>query len=674
MKILHLSDLHFGYRSEGPALQSTHRFVTSVGKADSSALAAILKRDPNALAVDLVVVSGDLGWSGSSKDYESALLFLQQIAAYVDKRRIVLAPGNHDVRLESELEMDARQNDYIELLQSFYGDVLTELYPALSGTNSLSPRERLIGIHAGTDEFLAVSVNSSALQSTGSTPIAVGPSVMGYVEEALNNVRISDSMLRVFILHHHLLPFVEGSWNVVADTAIVAERPDPTMVANSARLQEWLARNDFGLVLHGHKHLSHGREDRLYREAQNGGSRRLVIVGCGSSGVTSDQREFGEPLSYNIIESYKTVAREWSIRVSVRRIDERITPISAQPWFDYAATAGWSARPAKVLFEADSMVNCHSEIRSFTPVNSPVRNFLSIVHDSSYKHPPTINDLAREPDLVEKSFRALHPEYHRVHGWSDVERQVEVVDEPLRLEHGTRMFRRIGDGASPIDTAIGRLGTRPTWAYAGLYEPDTDTSSVPPTLPGLMGIQFVPDMDSRILHAIATLRHIELSFWWIVNMYEMRKLLEYACQKTDVELLPGSVTIFAAIAEWKRNPDAVLIAELDEIDWAEALRLGIGVCSGDSEMITRFKMLLAEKARLLNPYMLETRGLSRVVEGFRAAMEATGTASEILIDVLERIAETRQKLVIAARVTGSARGDLVRASAAQLAAVCNSFF
>ena len=72
MKIIHLSDLHFGTESEDIV----------------NALASSL----NALSPDLVLVSGDFTQVGSEKEYRSAQVFLSSLECPV-----FCVPGNHDI-------------------------------------------------------------------------------------------------------------------------------------------------------------------------------------------------------------------------------------------------------------------------------------------------------------------------------------------------------------------------------------------------------------------------------------------------------------------------------------------------------------------------------------------------------------------------------------------------
>ncbi|MBK6362568.1 MAG: hypothetical protein IPF52_03370 [Saprospiraceae bacterium] len=92
-----------------------------------------------------------------------------------------------------------------------------------------------------------------------------------------------------------------------------------------------------------------------------------------------------------------------------------------------------------------------------------------------------------------------------------------------------------------------------------MYNFELDVKKDSSALPGLTGIQFVPFEENGIkrLDIVAFFRNIELSFWWVVNCYEMEQLLNYACRKTQNDYVPGRITFFSSIAEWSTDHSKV---------------------------------------------------------------------------------------------------------------------
>lgn len=94
MYLLHLSDIHLSSRGPNPVLERWQAL------ADAAAAAG---RDSDYC---LVIVSGDVAYSGSKDEYRIALKFLRQLRNRLEKSflavEFVIAPGNHDCDFSSE--------------------------------------------------------------------------------------------------------------------------------------------------------------------------------------------------------------------------------------------------------------------------------------------------------------------------------------------------------------------------------------------------------------------------------------------------------------------------------------------------------------------------------------------------------------------------------------------
>jgi 3',5'-cyclic AMP phosphodiesterase CpdA len=119
MRILHLSDIHFGIYTDHKtgALTAAHYFVDSSKLTPVPGQLSRLLLDNVLPPPDLVVISGDIGWSGTSADYKYALAFLKPLRDAWTDAEFVLAPGNHDV----DLDTAPRQAAYVEFVREFYG-------------------------------------------------------------------------------------------------------------------------------------------------------------------------------------------------------------------------------------------------------------------------------------------------------------------------------------------------------------------------------------------------------------------------------------------------------------------------------------------------------------------------------------------------------------------------
>lgn len=627
MRILHISDLHFGARADKDSAGNPSGTFTVVHnwkrpttsgseESDPKELARVLRQDPCLVSTppELVIATGDIGWSGSSEDYRLAREFFDILRDVWRDATFAISPGNHDLdAADSSPDDSARQDAFIQFLRDFYRDEFKELHPFFESSKQ---RQDLVSFFNVKNEILLVGVNSAAhLHTLKRGQVIVDPSTLARITEHLTKHPPPDTTLRVFALHHHLLPFAEGPWDKPYDPARVHERPDLTLVANSAKLQSWLAKHQFHMVLHGHKHVSHGREDVLRKLHAPSEGHKVLVLGAGSAGVMPHERMHSEPLSYHIIDIGRMAKRRWSVHVYVQKIDEREAIPEARTLESYPGLELGSRSPYQPLvFCAERMDDCHRAIASSTSDGKIIRNFVSVVEDPTFYDVPTakIAGAGAGTAKVEESFRALHPEYDKETKWDDhllIGKKLSAPreDPSFQFKHGYRLFGRRGrEGLAPIQSAVEKLKSDETksHAYVGLYDPQIDTLGHQEPLPGLMGVQFVPDGPE--LDLVMTFRKIELSFWWVVNMLEASRLLAWAAGK---QFRPRRITFFAALAQWKEDVEAAFIARLDEMPESDLMALALGAAAGTAGEGRTLAELLQEKVDQTNDVNFDLRGI-----------------------------------------------------------------
>jgi 3',5'-cyclic AMP phosphodiesterase CpdA len=635
LRVLHLSDLHFGILSKDQqdkhhCKPSAHQFARGDGsQPDDDELAKVVIKDPALKEPpDLVIVSGDLGWSGAAQDYVHVLAFLNQLRDTWKHCKFVLAPGNHDVdwsRLAvGTPPVDQSQDAYLDLVRSLYGTDFASAYKFLEVGPPLN-RESLVGFHHGDirgQSFLVVSVNSAAhIAGKDKSSIHIRPTILRKIDDALRSISAD---LRIFVLHHHLLPFADPSGSGVYDPRAVPDKPDPTMVANSAKLQTWLAQHAFSLVVHGHKHLSHGRTDVLWKTDSETG-RRLFIVGAGSAGVASHERAHSTPLGYNLITLTQLSSTRWQADVAVRQIAEDGAYPAAADHYAYVADLGPPSDAAPVVIHAARADQCHEAIRVRAEGKPMLHNFMSIVDDGKYVDCPTARSDGREISQGEivRSFEALHPEYGKSERWqkrNQIEAALHDAGPRFQFSHGPRLFgipeaaRKLSDRDlfRPIVRALDNLTHGNTSnAYVGLFRPEIDVvSSRNEPLPALVGIQFIPQDNNR-LDLVATYRKLELSYWWVVNMYEAAELLKWGSSYTKRR--SGRITFFAPLAEWKLSPETTFVTTLDKAELVDLVALLMKLANDDADARASLRMMLEEKHQHTNEKNLDPQGLKHAI-------------------------------------------------------------
>jgi 3',5'-cyclic AMP phosphodiesterase CpdA len=618
MRILHLSDLHFGVFTDKNGKRKLAHFFSKAGDPDPTGLANVLFKDPELeRAPDLVVISGDIGWSAIAADYAAATEFLAQLRTRWAGTPFVIVAGNHDVD-QTETDGENAQEPFRTWLQSAFPDESDFLLRDAD----LRPREQLMTVRTlklpGGDVVVVVGVNSAAhLNGTAKTPVYVRPEVLKAASTRLQTTPAD--ALRIFVLHHHLLPFAEPHWQDTMDTHDLPDKPDPTIVGNSARLQTWLSENGFHVVLHGHKHQAHGRADRLWRR-QHAGGEQLVVVGAGSASVERGQVS-PEPHTYNIISTLRQSAKRWQMQIAVREVSDAGAYPQARALFDYALQTGPETTGGPLVFHTDRSDQCHALISCATRAGDLITNFISIIDTSEYQHPLTaelVQKSVTEGDVL-RSFRALHPEYAVTEKWRNLdvmEAKLHDLSPRFQFQHGPRLFGLVGGGGKPqhrpIVRAVDRLKEGPnSKAFVSLFRRRVDVlAEGREPLPALMSLQFVR-VDDR-LDLVATFRKLELSFWWVVNVYEACELLHWAADRLRIK--ERRITFFAALAEWKTTDvDPAFVALLDELKLSEVVALVAGVARNEVDQLSRLRDLLDEKRAHTHAQNLDVAGLDLLV-------------------------------------------------------------
>ena len=224
MVIAHISDLHCGAADFIPYLMER-------------ALGEI-----NDLAPDIVVCSGDLTGSGFKQEYALARTYLDRL----DCDAVVVIPGNHD----------SRNVGYVHFEEMF--------------------GERNSVLRRGGVCIVAVDSSEPDLDHG-----QIGRGRYRWIEEQF----APDAQLRIFVLHHHLLP-VPGTGR------------ERNVIYDAGDAIECLQRSGVNLVLSGHKHVPYAwrLED-------------LFIVNAGT--VSSLRLRGNTRPCYNVIEFSGTHVDVW---------------------------------------------------------------------------------------------------------------------------------------------------------------------------------------------------------------------------------------------------------------------------------------------------------------------------------------------------------------------------
>jgi tetratricopeptide (TPR) repeat protein/3',5'-cyclic AMP phosphodiesterase CpdA len=338
--IIHISDVHFGSWLKEGQIVDVHRFHDSE---NSSPLSAELSREIARALLNtqygpkdlLLVISGDLTFTGKSQEFKLLERFLVELCEAVPLKRdqVVLVPGNHDVDWQlAGIDLSHRFDHYLSFARRFYGpDLFSQLFPLVDWdfqVETARPRPSEIVLIKRHDVATLVGLNSCVFETHQDHYGFVGLRQLAHVEDLLGTA--SNNGIRIAVMHHHLHPYPES---VDLQDRGTAAFVDSSTVRDAGLVEQRLERLGFDLILHGHKHKPQLRETRVRDrlDADRDAAKTLIISGAGSVGVSSSYLEQSEGNHYALIEPLRAARQKGAefVRVEWRELS-------------YLAGATWS--------------------------------------------------------------------------------------------------------------------------------------------------------------------------------------------------------------------------------------------------------------------------------------------------------------------------------------------
>ena len=316
IRIIHLSDIHFGFKHncmppdptgspEGvPLLEEL--LAEDLKDPDwAYSLWATSKQDNLATPLFLAV-TGDLTESANPNEFKRAHDFISMLSTHslidttISLDNLFIVPGNHDVDFKKQ-SAEERFQSYC----TFYNKLLS------NNRNIVQPHEsqELTQVHIRPDSRLAViEINSCQYveketydESRGQVDLI---SIAKLRKELDNLKKETDRFIKVALIHHHpiLIP------------TLVDPARGYDAVLNSGSLLKLLREQGVHLILHGHKHypqvFSYDPESAW---SNISGIPQLVIAGgsCGSRAL---------PDGTMCCNTYNIITVKWSPEANYARI------------------------------------------------------------------------------------------------------------------------------------------------------------------------------------------------------------------------------------------------------------------------------------------------------------------------------------------------------------------
>ncbi|HVQ69918.1 MAG TPA: metallophosphoesterase [Bradyrhizobium sp.] len=312
---VHLGDDHaFRYPGEKSKTDSSaQRILSEVIREDLTDLDALGK-------IGCVIVAGDILTKGAwftqhqavgreVTGLELAQLFLEDLseAVSVDRNHFLMVPGNHDI-VRKATDADQVQEALLHYEHERGFRVLREEF---SQVYKLSPLNYVVQISTGDRKLLVGMLNSAYLNEETKF------SDYGYVGDDAEKVfelferETSESVAKIVILHHHLLPVYERE--VIATSGKIA------VTLDAVRLLRRAQETGVSTIVHGHQHstkrmIFSACSPEMSKKSRDEG-RFVTIVAAGSSGAKRDRLPSDETNAYALVD---LASKEPSVKI--RRI------------------------------------------------------------------------------------------------------------------------------------------------------------------------------------------------------------------------------------------------------------------------------------------------------------------------------------------------------------------
>lgn len=563
--LLHLSDLHLAASANDDMLNDAKIDVIS-RRSQQNAIDRI-KRTLEGLAarvteerldLECIVITGDVADKNSKDGYERLPdLLAPLVPQIVPPTRVVVLPGNHDVKKNTASSTPERYENFLAVRRHGYLTPLLEgvdihdmglapaatppVYVARDGSFMVvalnSANHSQVSVPSGEDlapflgELSELREKNQAVRALWDSweqrgehdPCWVDPAQLNFASDALREAASrAPHALRIAALHHQLLP-----------VGTAAEIKTFETMTNLGEVLEWIGDNGVDVVLHGHKHVAHIAEAKTGPVVFGapGADRRVLIV--------------SSPNARPLADSSTAVARLLRVTPGAPRIAGVQVANLRTTGPGRTANLDWTLH----VLDDDAR---HGIVRG--PTAQDVHRKLMALGDNYYGSGRLLTCVIDEgasamtlpetyPDAPVPTAQKDEWFQRTLDWWQRPEKGTAAA-----FNHGERLREFISPrGAENLDQlahAVKALARKDysSRAIAVLIDPTRDLLDPEgPAFPAFSLVQFAIRNDK--LDVVGYFRKQEIPHWWPVNVGELARLQRHvAALLTEREITAGSIT------------------------------------------------------------------------------------------------------------------------------------
>lgn len=629
--LLHLTDLHLSQPSKGNALGDYSKAQLLEPQEFQSRISA-LRASLDSLGgylmdqrieLDGIILTGDITVASDPEGYEMLPAFLNRLGtAMVEPDRVLITPGNHDVRWSTAPGSDERYEALRGLRRKtgYRTAYLDGIDIDVDGKPAPSIAAPLL---VGTDDsYVLVGLNSSnhcgvaaAAEGELETRIAAirlqaehDPNLMALLTAwerrglsdlaRLDNAQLlssgnlwpshdgstSDAPLRIAALHHPIGPVTE-----------IEEVKAFETMSNLGEFRKWLIDHSVDLVLHGHTHVAYNRHDvqRQYQSALGAAKEhRFLVVGGGTV-----DRGTAHSVVANLITTTPPAPRFRPVLIRGLKATTSKKPLTQNDFIhDSAFVRGDIEHEAGVVV-GETLNEVFEQLLGLGDLTDCVRPLVCRIAEgnSALKLPRSYPD---NPSPADDADGWLND---TIAWWQRAPR-----GPGARFNHGERLKHRDGEDFDQIERAAKALATdsESSRGVAVLVHPRTDLIK-DATFPSFVMLHATVTGSSaaRRLDLVAYFRKQEIPHWWPINMAELATIQQEMIQIMDGEsrrVKAGSLTSVTSIPVAGTGVPFVAVPWLDRVadKPSELLALVTPLLTGNHDQaVAAWDVAMADWAR-----------------------------------------------------------------------------